>query len=264
MIASAWIWITTTLSLIIAVPIVGLTRLIDRDPVRYRAGRWFRRIGSMPTRLTPIWRISIEGAEQVENPRNPYVVVSNHQSLVDIPVISRLPWEMKWVAKKELFDIPLIGWLMTWAGDIAVDRSNKRSRAKVLIDAAAYIRQNCSVMFFPEGTRSEDGTLGEFNAGAFHLAIKEGVPILPLAIEGTSDALPKSSWKFRDPGPIRLKVLPPVSTEGLTKDDAIALTERIHSQIARQLEEWRSPTSYHSGSHPVTKAESVSGAPAPN
>ncbi|NNE33836.1 MAG: 1-acyl-sn-glycerol-3-phosphate acyltransferase, partial [Rhodothermales bacterium] len=129
MIASLWIWITTVFSLVIALPAVGLTRIFGRDPVHYRAGRLFRMIGSIPTRLTPLWRITVEGTERVKNPRNPYVVVSNHQSLVDIPVISRLPWEMKWVAKKELFDVPLIGWLMKWAGDIAVDRKNKRSRA---------------------------------------------------------------------------------------------------------------------------------------
>ncbi len=193
----------------------------------------------MPTRLTPLWRVTIEGTEEVTNPRNPYVVVSNHQSLVDIPVISRLPWEMKWVAKKELFDVPLIGWLMKWAGDIAVDRSSKRSRAMVLIDAAEYLRQDCSVMFFPEGTRSADGQLGRFNAGAFHLAIREGIPVLPLVIEGTSDALPKKSWRFNNPGPIRLKVLPPVSPDGLTKDDAIMLTDQVHAMIAAQLRDWR-------------------------
>ena len=266
MIGSLWIWISTTLSLIVALPVVGLFRLLDKDPARYRAGLWFRRIGSLPTRLTPLWRIRVEGADLVTNPRNPYVVVSNHQSLVDIPVISRLPWEMKWVAKKELFDLPLIGWLMKWAGDIAVDRSSKRSRAKVLIDAAAYLRVNCSVMFFPEGTRSEDGTLGEFNSGAFHLAIKEHLPILPLVIDGTSNALQKGSWRFNDPGPIYLKVLPPVSTEGLTKDDANDLTLRVRGMIDVQLREWRGEPVQVAAAHAVddTTGNSASGGMAAN
>jgi 1-acyl-sn-glycerol-3-phosphate acyltransferase len=147
---------------------------------------------------------------------------------------------MKWVAKAELFRLPVVGWMMRLAGDIAVERGSQRSRAKVIIDAMNYLKQNCSVMFFPEGTRSRDGSVGAFNDGAFHLAIKSGTPILPLVLDGTVNALPKNTWRLSNPGPIRLKVLSPVSTSGLTKNDARDLSEQVRGMIVEQLERWRS------------------------
>jgi 1-acyl-sn-glycerol-3-phosphate acyltransferase len=111
-----------------------------------------------------------------------------------------------------------------------------------MFDGMNYLEQKCSVMFFPEGTRSKDGTVGTFNDGAFHLAIRAGVPVLPLVIDGTSDALPKNSWKFTNPGPIRLKVLPPVPTAGLAKGDAPELNAKVRSMIVAQLQDWRGGT----------------------
>jgi 1-acyl-sn-glycerol-3-phosphate acyltransferase len=237
--ASIWIWLTAILLMVVWLPLLALIKLFDRDPVRYRTGRWFRRLGATMTHLNPLWQIRIDG-ERIENPRLPYVVVCNHQSLADIPIISRLPWEMKWVAKAELFSKPLVGSMLKLAGDIAVERDSKRSRAKVIIDAMTYLNQRCSVMFFPEGTRSLDGSVGEFNVGAFHLAIRAGVPILPLVINGTSEALPKNNWLFKNPGPIRLRVLPPVPTDGLDKSDVQDLSDRVRNQIILQIEQWRS------------------------
>src|SRR5699024_2861718 len=109
-------------------------------------------------------------------------MVCNHLSQADIPLISNLPWEMKWVAKKELFDLPIVGWMMKLAGDISVDR-RAANRKKITFEQARYYLDNhCSVMFFPEGTRSRNGELKTFTKGAFELAIKEKVTILPLVI----------------------------------------------------------------------------------
>ncbi len=221
------------------VPLLGLIRLFDRDPVRYRTGRWFRRLGVSMTYVNPAWDITIERQDSVADPRLPYVVVSNHLSNADIPLISRLPWEMKWVGKKSLFDMPVVGWLMTWAGDIPVDRRDATSRANVLKRATWYLKRKCSVMFFPEGTRSRDGVLLRFADGPFRLAIENGVPILPLAVDGTKDALPKSDWKFGVADAIRLRVLNPIPTDGLTAADAPELRERVRRIVAGQLAEWR-------------------------
>ncbi len=193
---SIWTWGAILVLMVLWVPLLALLRVFDRDPAHYRTGRWFRRLGMAMTKVNPAWHIEISG-ETIENPRYPYVVVSNHQSSADIPIISCLPWEMKWVAKAELFKAPLFGWLLRLAGDIPVDRTNKRSGAKVLIKGRQYLRDRCSVMFFPEGTRSRDGRVHPFTDGAFRLAIKAQVPVLPLAIDGTQDALPTHSWKFR-------------------------------------------------------------------
>jgi 1-acyl-sn-glycerol-3-phosphate acyltransferase len=235
---SLWIWGAVASLVVLWLPLLALIRLFDADPVRYTTGRWFRRLGIAMTRVNPSWRLHVDGV-RVENPRRPYVVVSNHQSFADIPIISHLPWEMKWIGKAELFRIPFIGWMMRLAGDIPVDRADRRSGARMLLAAKGCLLNRCSVMFFPEGTRSPDGRVWRFNEGAFHLAVKAGVPVLPVAVEGTRDCLPKRSWKFGPPQEILLRVLPPVETEGLTSEGVAALTERVRGMIIDQVAAWR-------------------------
>ena len=235
---SVWTWSAICGLILVWLPLLAVRRLLDRDPAHYHTGRWFRRLGAAMTRVNPAWTIRISGAE-IDEPRRPYVVVSNHQSNADIPIISRLPWEMKWVAKAELFKVPILGWMLRLAGDIPVDRKDRRSRSLVLVTARDYLHKRCSVMFFPEGTRSRDGRVRRFSNGAFLLAIKEQVPVLPLAIDGTGDALPSDGWKFGRAEAIRLKVLPPVPTTDLTIDDAPLLREQVRRRIVEQLAAWR-------------------------
>jgi 1-acyl-sn-glycerol-3-phosphate acyltransferase len=186
------------------------------------------------TWVNPFLRLDISGYT-VRNPRRPYVVVSNHQSLADIPLISHLPWEMKWVGKKELFRVPFAGWMMRLAGDIPLDRQSPRSGAKVLLQAASILKQKCSVIFFPEGTRSPDARIGRFSDGAFHLALRAQVPILPLVVDGSHGCLPKKSWRFKDMHSVTLLVLPPVDTDGMTRDDAPRLREKVRRMIVDHL-----------------------------
>lgn len=235
---SIWSWIATITLIVLWLPLVALVRLFDRDPALYATGRWFRRLGPAMTRANSTWRIRISG-ETISDPRRPYVVVSNHQSLADIPVLSNLPWEMKWVAKAELFRVPFVGWMMSLSGDIPVERGTAVSGAKALVKARQYLRERCSVIFFPEGTRSPDGRVSEFSEGAFRLAIKEKLPILPLALDGTERALPKNSWRFGEPCIIRVAVLPPVETASLTPGDADALRDRVRGMIVDRIAEWR-------------------------
>ncbi len=240
-IRSLWTWGAIILLIAVWLPLVAIVRLFDRDPALYRTGRWFRRVGVAMTKVNPFWHIHVSG-EYPADPRYPYVVVSNHQSLGDIPIISLLPWEMKWIAKAELFKIPFVGRLMRLAGDIEVNRQDPRSRVRVMITAREYLEKHCSVMFFPEGTRSRDGRVLPFTEGAFRLAVKAQVPILPLALDGTQNALPKHSWKFGNAKAIRLKVLPPVETTGLKAADAETLQENVRTLIMQQIAEWRGVT----------------------
>ena len=230
---SALIWCAIVLLILIWLPLLAAIALFDRDPVRYRTGRWFRRLGVAMTRVNPAWRLSV-GGYVPENPRNPYMVVSNHQSMADIPLISHVPWEMKWVGKKELFRLPIIGWMMKMAHDIPVDRSDRRSGARMMLRVVKTLEQHCSVIMFPEGTRSMDGRVGRFNDGAFHLAVKAGVPVLPVVVEGSHGCLPKKTWMF-GPVNIRLEVLPPVPADS----DPIALRDTVRSLIIAKLAEWR-------------------------
>lgn len=237
--SSLWTWIATGLLILAWFPPMGVLWLLDRDPIRYRTGRFFRRLGASLSYINPFWDIEVMG-DPPDDMRAPYVIVSNHLSHADVPIISRLPWEMKWVAKKELFEIPVAGWMMRMARDIAVDRRNRRSRAQALLATCNTLRAGCPVMFFPEGTRSRDGRIHRFSEGPFHVAIREGVPVLPLAVDGTQEALPKHTWKFKDPDTtMRLKVLPPIETAGLSKAEAPALTERVRARIVEQVAAWR-------------------------
>lgn len=237
-IKSACIWSAIALCILVWLPLLAVVRAFDRDTVRYRTGWWFRRLGVAVTRVNPLWRLRLTGVDQTQG-RVALVLVSNHQSLADIPLISHLPWEMKWVAKKELFRAPLIGWMMRMAGDIPVDRSNARSGAHAMRQAARYLEQRCPVMFFPEGTRSRDGRVGAFNDGAFHLALRAGVPVLPIAVDGSHDGLPKNSWKFGSRRRISVKVLQPIAVEGLGRADAAKLRDEARHAIIRQLALWR-------------------------
>ena len=238
MLRSIWAWTAIAVLIVVWLPFLAVVRLFDRDPALYRTGYLFRRLGWAMTRVNPSWQVTISG-EYPEDPRLPYVVVSNHQSLADVPVVSCLPWEMKWVGKTELFSIPLTGWMMRMAGDIKLDRSEARSGAKALLQARNYLRNRCSVIFFAEGTRSRDGRVLPFNPGAFHLAVREQVPILPIVIEGTGGALPKHDWRFGDATDIRLHILPAVETKGLARKDADRLSREIRDQIIQQIAAFR-------------------------
>ncbi|MGA9120509.1 MAG: lysophospholipid acyltransferase family protein [Bacteroidota bacterium] len=238
LVVTVYVWITVSFLIIFWFLLLLIIRATDTDPVRYRTGRWFRRLGVAMTKVNPFWRVELSG-EQIGNPRNPYVVVSNHQSLADIPIISYLPWEMKWVAKQELFKLPFVGWMMKLAGDIPLDRADRRSGARMLAQAERSLAGKCSVMVFPEGTRSLDGRVRRFNDGAFYLALKARVPVLPIAVDGSHACLPKHSVLFGDPARVTVRVLKPVETSGLTIDQVEELKTRVRSAILDQLALWR-------------------------
>lgn len=238
LIKSVFIWIAIALLILFWLPMMAVVALFDRDPSRYRTGKLFRKLGLAITRVNPNWTLSIEGNTDIDD-RRPYIMVCNHQSQADIPLISNLAWEMKWIAKKELFDIPVIGWMMRMARDIPVDRKARNRHLSVLKQARKHLGNNVSVIFFPEGTRSRRGNLNKFSKGAFDLAIREQLPILPLALDGTQQCLPKRSWKFGEAPAIRLKVMDPVQTEGMNKDQSGELADKVRGMILDQLAEWR-------------------------
>jgi len=218
-------------------PWLGLVRLFERDPRRRRTARWFRRLGTMMARVNP-WRIHIIGAEHVD-PRQAYVVVSNHQSLADIPVLSHLRLDTKWMAKAELFKLPLLGWMLRMAGDVPVNRSDRRQGAMALKQCAKYLAQGMSVVCFPEGTRSRDGEVLPFTQGPFQLAIRESAPVLPLVVEGSGDALPKGTWIFKGTQDIFLRVLEAVPVTGWDTSQSGALRDAVRDRIVAELSKMR-------------------------
>jgi len=181
--------------------------------------------------FNPYWDVQVGGLENIDHKRT-YVVVSNHQSLADIVLMYKTKMQFKWVAKDVLFKIPILGWNMRLARHIRLKRGNLSSIKRVYKEAGGWLRKKVSVVFFPEGTRSDNDGIGEFQNGAFKLAIKEKVPILPVLIEGTRNAIPKGSWRFTTKRTCTIKVFPPIETLGLAASDFIRLREQVKVQLS--------------------------------
>ena len=233
MLRSIWIWTASAALVLFWAPLLGMVRLFDREPRRLRTGRWFRRLGRVLAKVNP-WRIQISGLENL-NANQVYVIVSNHQSLADIPVIAHLKVDTKWLAKAELFQLPVVGWMLRMAGDVPIERSDRRNSAKAMLRCARYLRRHCSVVFFPEGTRSPDGQVLPFNEGPFQLAIREQVQILPIVVEGSGMALPRSSWIFGRTQNIYLRILEAVSVDGWNIKQSAALRDAVRQRMVDEL-----------------------------
>lgn len=168
--------------------------------------------------LMPGWQVRVRGREHIK-PGGVYVLCSNHQSHVDTLVLSALFRHFKWVAKANVFRVPFIGWNMTLNGYVALRRGDAASIATMLRTCRGHLDAGSSVFMFPEGTRSRDGRLRGFKHGAFSLAAEAGVPVVPIVLDGTTAALPKSSWRLgldRAKLPITVEVLAPVSLSDLS------------------------------------------------
>lgn len=188
------------------------------------------------TRLLPFWEIHVTGLERIKRGK-PYVVVSNHQSMLDIlALLARLPLHFKFIVKKELFRIPFFGWHLASAGYICLKRGDPESGRVCLAKAREWLRRGVSVVFFPEGTRSPDGLIHEFKPGAFKLALEEKADFLPLVVAGTREAIPKYSWRIEKRASLFLKVLEPISTEGKGIQDLESIREIVRENIMREFD----------------------------
>ena len=238
---SIWSWFVLGVVVIAWLPMVAIVRLVTApfDPGRYAAGLLFRKLAVVHQKATPLWKFTVTG-DVPPDPRRPYVVVANHESFVDILLISHLPMEMKWLSKAEFFKIPLVGWMMRLAGDIPVVRGERESAIEALAQCRDRLDKRVSVMIFPEGTRSVSGELAAFKDGAFSTAIAAGVPVLPLAVHGTKTALRKHDWRLGS-SHAEVRVLEPISTDGLTAADVATLREQVRDRIAGELALMRQP-----------------------
>lgn len=180
-------------------------------------------------------RMTVEGREKID-PNGSYVFVSNHVSFMDTPVVlAHIPVQFRFLAKKGLFKIPFLGYHLTRAGHIPVPRENPREAVKAMANAGRIIRERgISILVFPEGGRSLRG-LREFKEGAAYIAIKAGVPLVPIALAGTLEVLPMGSLNVR-PGHVRLRVGDPIPTTALTLHDRGALTQQAYERVAELLD----------------------------
>jgi 1-acyl-sn-glycerol-3-phosphate acyltransferase len=182
-------------------------------------------------------RVHVEGLEKID-PHAGYVLAANHVSYMDIPVmLAFIPLQYRFLAKQGLFKIPFLGNHLARAGHIPVYREDARASLKTMSAAADMIRKRgVSILIFPEGGRSRSGELQPFKDGGAYIAIKAGVPIVPVALKGMREILPMGSWQMRS-GRVELRIGDPISTAGLTLKDRGRLTEQTHEQIAGLLQE---------------------------
>ena len=205
---------------------------------------FFSRRGNGPHLLARLWansilwvsrvKVQVHGAEKL-NPDQSYIYMPNHQSNADIPLLlGRLPVQFRWLAKAELFKIPIFGRAMRGVGYISIDRSNRKSAFESLSRAASTIRNGTSVLIFPEGTRSRDGRILPFKKGGFVLSVDSGVPIVPIVIRGTRDIIPKGHFMIR-PAPVCMEILDPVETADYTRKTKDQLLETIRTALVENL-----------------------------
>lgn len=185
--------------------------------------------------IVPAWKLSASGREKID-PKKTYVVVSNHQSQLDILVAFSLFFPFKWVSKAEIFRVPFIGWNMTLNKYIRIRRGDKKSTQKMMEACEKAIATGSSVYFFPEGTRSKSGELRSFKSGAFTLAHKMRTPILAIAINGTKDALPKYSMNFHGSHTIHIKVIEEISYETFADLSIEQTAEMVRDRIIAQMD----------------------------
>jgi 1-acyl-sn-glycerol-3-phosphate acyltransferase len=241
---SLWGWLVLVVSVLVYLPVVAVIRgvTLPFDRGAYAAGYTFRKVVMPLSKLQPLWTFRTSG-RLPDDMRRPYVVVANHESFVDMLLVSHLPTEMKWLSKVEIMRIPILGWMMRLVRDIPLERGDPKSAEQALERCHERLRSRVSVMIFPEGSRSPTGDLREFKAGAFKVAIEGQHPILPLAIHGTRDCLRKNDWRQRR-AVAEVRVLDPVPTVGLTLDDLPDLRDRVRAAIIEARDDLRREHGY--------------------
>ncbi|WP_028314991.1 lysophospholipid acyltransferase family protein [Desulfatibacillum aliphaticivorans] len=185
--------------------------------------------------VVPAWKVHFLGKEKI-NPQKTYVVTSNHQSQLDILVCFGLFFHFKWVSKAEIFKVPLIGWNMVLNRYVKLIRGDRDSIRKMMEACEERLAEGSSVFFFPEGTRSATGKVKAFKPGAFVLAKKMKLPILPIAVRGTTHALPKNSMNFHGSHEIWVTVLDEIPYEEFKDMEDGELAEMVRQRIIPHVE----------------------------
>lgn len=204
-----------------------LSSFVDRDG---RTQHGFARLWSKLILKTSMCPLQVSGMEKVDTCK-PHIYAVNHASAMDIPSLYvGLPFQFRIMAKKELFRYPFLGWHLKRSGQIPIERENARSSLRSLMRASETVRSGMPLVVFPEGGRTKDGLIQPFLGGAFYVAIKAGVEIVPMALIGTREALPMNTYVIR-PTRFELLVGEPISTEGLAPRDMDALAARVQKAV---------------------------------
>ena len=190
--------------------------------------------GSKVIKAWPGWKMKIFGAENYDN-SEAKIIISNHQSFLDMPIQAGIPLNFKWVSKAELFNVPIMGWFMRLTRQLSVTRG-KSSATDLLNQAVPMLKKGVSICIFPEGTRTRNGELLPFKKGAFLLAKEAGVKIQPLIIHGTYFLNQPDDWRFKEDGEIQLHVMEPIDPKNFaTIEELMAYTADFYQERLSQI-----------------------------
>jgi 1-acyl-sn-glycerol-3-phosphate acyltransferase len=227
-----WVFVCVTMPIWFAGAVVVFAATAPFDPRRVALHLYSCAWASFYVVSNPIWRERFAGREKLPW-KGAAVLVANHLSLLDILVLYGLFRPFKWVSKAELFRVPFVGWNMRLNDYVALQRGDRESIRQMMDACRAHLARGTPVMLFPEGTRSRDGRLQPFKDGAFRLALEAGCPVIPIALAGTAEALPKHGLAMRRPMRAEVRVLDPIRPEDHPTVDA--LREAAWAAIAAAL-----------------------------
>ena len=225
-VACTWVSVTLCAILFSALVLLCFPFALIFDPGRnslhWLGTRWAMTI----VRLNSRWRFEITGKENIPTLARSFVVVSNHKSQADILALFLMDFPFRWLSKHTLFQIPLLGWAMWCVGYVAVNRRDKDSQARCMKESRKHLSEGKSMVFFPEGTRSNDGTMLPFKSGAFRLALDAGVDILPVTLIGTEKLLPKGRLVPQKTH-VKIIVHPLISSQGKSLEELKAESRKV-------------------------------------
>ncbi len=191
----------------------------------------------MIIRLCPFWDVEVSGTEKIDRDKT-YIIASNHQSMMDIPLIGHtIPLIFRYVSKREVYKIPIIGWVLWLRDDIGIERGGAQSAKKMLLKAKELVNKKVSIMIFPEGTRTRSGRVEEFKEGAFMMAKSNALPVLPIVIEGTWEVSNYFGNILKMPTKFQLTVLDPIPAEEIKAMKVREITQKVESIIRSAHEE---------------------------
>jgi len=238
---SAWVWLSSIIFITLALPVAILLWLISIpfDKRRLMNNRWMVIQGIVLTKMSPFWRVVVDGREKIDQ-NQAYVIVPNHQSMLDIVFFNMLHHRLRWVSKVEIFKVPIVGWEMRMVKYIELVRGNKASVVRMMEKCVESLQEGISVVIFPEGTRSLTGAIGKFKPGAFQIAVKTDKPLLPVLIDGTGDILPKKGFLFWNRRVVRIRVLDPIFPGNFKTGDPDELAAMVQARMVSAMEQLRS------------------------
>jgi len=224
-----WAYWTICFHLCLVIVVILFVITYPFDKYRQIPNKFLKVLAWFILKIIPTWYFRIKGADSAKISK-PTMVVANHQSFLDIPLLYLLPWTMKWVTKKSLLKIPVLGWITAMTGHLPIDRKSLRS-FRTMDALVEPIQKGIPGLIFPEGTRSRTGDMKPFKNGAFALAKKYNFQILPVVLKGGHEAMPRGSWRFSFNKNFVVSVLNPIDSS------VFESTEQLRDEAFGQIQD---------------------------